>query len=367
MAYLCCMDLILLHIFQHHAAQATVLVVCMAIGNSFVVRPFFGWLQSDLVSKGGENGSTDETSMDWEGGADMENVGASQVDWSNGSLFCGSSKRPTVTQTCQQPTTYPAESPLHFVATSVYQDFNRSSYRVIFTFLGQFLLAWFYLLSLQENHEEEVAEEEKTQRRGQTASYKYAFWTVGVVVVQLGVLLSANSSGSFGSTFEGTEWWRKVFNAQYCLTDGLKVVPLSSAGKYTRFPISFLANSLLRDIVLFTVPLFLMESSTPMEVVMNVAVTYLTNIDDVGIGQRYILVSFKRTDQKPDLHCCGGKGLDDQGTGSTEGTYRRLVSLPVVMLKRRESKLEFNAQTGQIQSVGDPCETFKDEVFRKLD
>jgi len=104
-----------------------------------------------------------------------------------------------------------------------------------------------------------------------------------------------------------------------------------------------------------------------MDVVMSVAVTCLTNIDDVGTGQRYILVSFKRTDQKSDLHGCGGKGLDDQGTGSTEGTYRRLVSLPVAMLKGKESKLEFNAQTGQIQSVGDGCETFKDEVFRKLD
>lgn len=173
----------------------------------------------------------------------METVGASEVDWSNVSLFCGSSKRPTVTQTGQQPTTYPAESALHFVATSVYHDFNRSSYRVIFTFQGQFLFAWFYLLSLQENHEEEVAEEEKTQRWGQTVSYKYAFWIVGVVVVQLGVLLSANSSGSFGSTFEGTEWWRKVFNAQYCLPEGLTVVPLSSAGKYTRFAISFFSRT----------------------------------------------------------------------------------------------------------------------------
>eukprot|EP00443_Scrippsiella_acuminata_P044467 CAMPEP_0115337490 /NCGR_PEP_ID=MMETSP0270-20121206/89562_1 /TAXON_ID=71861 /ORGANISM="Scrippsiella trochoidea, Strain CCMP3099" /LENGTH=333 /DNA_ID=CAMNT_0002758723 /DNA_START=48 /DNA_END=1047 /DNA_ORIENTATION=+ len=254
------------------------------------------------------------------------------------------------------------QGPWFIESTNIYTDFARSIVKVSLTFLGQFMLGWLYLISLQDNHEKNHAGRTAAQTLGDDVPQKvpqYAYWAIGAIGVQIGVILSANTNGHFGNTFEGMHWWCRVLQVRVLLDkDGgdFEDLELEPFVKYMRFIMSFLANSFLRDIILFSMPVFLMQSTSNMELVLNsFALTFLSTIDDTPNSKRFVLV----LDGDDDIE----DGMHQRRQGPSEWT----VALPTPTSIRKVSNLQKRQEeSGAIKSIGHPRYEFGPDLRRAM-
>mmetsp|Transcript_46620 Transcript_46620/g.107690 ORF Transcript_46620/g.107690 Transcript_46620/m.107690 type:complete len:452 (+) Transcript_46620:92-1447(+) len=234
--------------------------------------------------------------------------------------------------------------PKTYIASNIFQDFDKSAVLMAMVFVGQLLLWWFYVFSLQIKAPEIfIVPAEEDNAVGVKGRLRYAYWFTAVVAVQMGSLLVTDHEGQLGSGYEGWLWWSKIRSASInTYTDELVELQVPSWKRLLCQLFSFVSNGMLRQVVLFTVPIFLMQESDPIDVVKDaLAVTFLVKLDDIA-GKRYVLVFFPDRGMSVTCGACGGLDVDEE-------TFSSKVLLQESVEKKREVAFKLTA-AGTLQA-----------------
>mmetsp|Transcript_3946 Transcript_3946/g.10116 ORF Transcript_3946/g.10116 Transcript_3946/m.10116 type:complete len:370 (-) Transcript_3946:25-1134(-) len=166
--------------------------------------------------------------------------------------------------------------------STIYLNFERPFCRALVVFVGQSILMACYTYALWE--------EENAQ---------YLHWFVGFVAVQLVSFSPDNNEDSpVGNPWDVWQWaylLGALSQGNIILTGGRTVqVTIQTSTCYDRNLLrarafmSFLVNAVFRDLLVFTIPAFLLDAGTVMDVVKDcLAIAFITTLDDVSNGGVY--------------------------------------------------------------------------------
>jgi len=160
-----------------------------------------------------------------------------------------------------------------FEADTLYLDMLLPVEQIVVLFIAQFCVWWFYMTSILNNFE--------------LAHANYAFWLVAFLSMQMTMIFSRGGDSVLGNPFPVPDVCRMVKDAgtlTFVLKDDDQAAPftLSRANLLMRGLTGFCCNSILRDIMSYTIPLMLMGFSEPMDfVVYCVGVNFICTLDDM--------------------------------------------------------------------------------------
>jgi len=164
----------------------------------------------------------------------------------------------------------PARLP-NFTASNIYQDLAQDFLKVVTVCFSQVALCYIFFCGFLFM---EMSED----------NFSYSFWFVSVIGIQLGACYGRGIDSQLGSSFYDKLWIPLVSHcSQSTFThklrkDSFTVTPIIM---WIRLLMAFFVNEALRNMVGISVPIFLMQSSSPMDFVMNcLAFAYIFTIDE---------------------------------------------------------------------------------------
>lgn len=161
-----------------------------------------------------------------------------------------------------------------FTASNIYQDLGQELFKVATVCFGQVALCYFFFCGFLSMHMQEKR-------------FSYTFWFISVIGIQLGACYGRGLDSQLGSSFYDGLWIPLLahikestftLNKKHSFTVTKQVL-------WIRLLMAFLVNEALRNMVGISVPIFLMQSASPMEFVMNcLAFAYIFTIDEANGG-----------------------------------------------------------------------------------
>eukprot|EP00747_Dinoflagellata_sp_TGD_P044695 gnl/TRDRNA2_/TRDRNA2_143410_c0_seq4.p1 gnl/TRDRNA2_/TRDRNA2_143410_c0~~gnl/TRDRNA2_/TRDRNA2_143410_c0_seq4.p1 ORF type:complete len:336 (+),score=30.31 gnl/TRDRNA2_/TRDRNA2_143410_c0_seq4:62-1069(+) len=162
-----------------------------------------------------------------------------------------------------------------FEISSIYEDFTMSIGQVIWIFVGQLLLVFFYfnaILNLGEIN---------------AATCSYVFWIAAFVSVQMSAMFNRGSESQLGAIWKPSLFHHLIANRKELefqvpqFPTGMRKVEIVAWELYVRQVMGIVINQIVRDMIGYTTPLLLMQSERPLDFVMNsLAVTFIVLLDD---------------------------------------------------------------------------------------
>lgn len=165
-----------------------------------------------------------------------------------------------------------------FTANNVYMDLDRHPCRIVLVFLGQILLTTLYILSLKDSI---------TSIRSGTSNGNYFYWVVAVIAVQSAALYNDSRGSQLGPTWDYKQWRLlvrlcfsgSVFHDHVASGDKVETTRLHCC---VRCVADFVINAFVRDLIGYTIPLFLMVAESEMDVVKDaLALAFITQLDNL--------------------------------------------------------------------------------------
>lgn len=164
-----------------------------------------------------------------------------------------------------------------FVADTLYLDLSLPFIQIFVLFISQFGVWWFYMTSILGNfHFDEV---------------NYLFWLWSFLVMQMTMIFNRGSDSVLGNPFpvHDVKWLIDTCETgKFVLQDeDGKIIPdsrfeIRKVDMILRGFFGFFCNSILREIMAYTIPLMLMGFSEPMDfVVYCVGVNFICTLDDM--------------------------------------------------------------------------------------
>jgi hypothetical protein len=155
---------------------------------------------------------------------------------------------------------WPIEGDLgeEFDCETVYMDMNVPAIQIFVLFLGQISVWWFYFTSITANFN--------------LSEVNYFFWLVAFIVMQLTMIFNRGDDSVLGNSFPIHEWWGMVKRANEIRFEEELDDPKNGAGELIsigranlmmRGVLGFFCNTVLREIMAYTIPLMLMVSLSP--------------------------------------------------------------------------------------------------------
>jgi hypothetical protein len=179
-----------------------------------------------------------------------------------------------------------------FKARDVYQNLEQEDFQVVVIFLAQITLTTQYLFAIGEVLTAQ--------------SIDHGYWLLACIV-QIGAFTKRGEDNELGSRFQSDLWSAIFFAAikydmsavpqseQKVKEQGSLLTPLSSVSMVVRMMMSFTANGIIRDFLMFSLPISLMTSKEPMDFVQNAtAVAFITAIDNLKTPKEYTLQKEKK-------------------------------------------------------------------------
>lgn len=163
-----------------------------------------------------------------------------------------------------------------FVCDTLYMDLSLPVEQIIVLFVAQLGVWWFYMTSILGNFD--------------FSHVNYLFWLWSYLAMQMTMIFNRGADSVLGNAFPIHDVYRLVLTAgqvNYIIKGAAgdeKPVPfkLSKANIIFRGVIGFFVNSILREIMAYTIPLMLMGFSEPMDfVVYCVGVNFICTLDDM--------------------------------------------------------------------------------------
>jgi len=132
------------------------------------------------------------------------------------------------------------------------------------------------------------------------ASVNYLYWTWAYLVMQMTMIFNRGADSVLGNAFPIHDVQRLMNNAEkvrFAVVDedegGVGQFQLSRANIIMRGILGYFCNSILHDIMAYTIPLMLMGFSEPMDfVVYCVGVNFICTLDDMS-EKRFALAETK--------------------------------------------------------------------------
>lgn len=158
-----------------------------------------------------------------------------------------------------------------FQCETMYLDFALPVDQVCVLFAAQCCISWFYMTYILANFNIETV--------------NYTFWVVAYLAMQMTMIFCRGGDSALGKAFPSHDvfvLWMDANNIMFRLKDSDK--PPFSVGRaniFLRGVTGFFCNSVLREILAYTIPLMLMSFTEPMDfVVYCVGVNFICTIDD---------------------------------------------------------------------------------------
>jgi len=172
-----------------------------------------------------------------------------------------------------------------FVCDTLYLDLGLPAEQVIVLFIAQFGVWWFYMTSIIGNLD--------------FADVNYLFWVWAYLVMQMTMIFNRGGDSVLGNAFPcaDVQWIIRVADKSswhLVSENGEKGVTfqIGRADIIMRGLMGFFCNSVLREIMAYTIPLMLMGFSEPMDfVVYCVGVNFICTLDDMS-ERTYEMTSF---------------------------------------------------------------------------
>jgi len=191
------------------------------------------------------------------------------------------------------------EALTHFEADTLYLDLALPAEQIIVLFVAQVSVWWFFMTSILGNFDFNHC--------------NYVFWLMSYLAMQMTMIFNRGDDSVLGAMFPIHDVFKMVKNADkstFKLADDDKAEPflLSKANVSMRGATGFFCNTILREIMAYTIPLMLMGFSEPMDfVVYCVGVNFICTLDDMS-KRSYILL---------DVTCRRDEDLEAEGKTKT--------------------------------------------------
>jgi len=174
-----------------------------------------------------------------------------------------------------------------FECDTLYLDLVLPFEQICVLFMAQVCVWWFYMTSILNNFD--------------FNDVNYVFWLLAYLTMQMTMIFNRGEDSVLGNPFPVHDVWQMVKGAgktQIMLAEeGSDYFTLSKADIVLRGIMGFWCNSILREIMSYTIPLMLMGFSEPMDfVVYCVGVNFICTLDDMG-GKKYLM----KGEHNPDL------------------------------------------------------------------
>lgn len=161
-----------------------------------------------------------------------------------------------------------------FTAHTVYMDLLRRPCRTFLVFFGQVLVTTLYMIEL------------KAAMTGSNNG-NYFYWLVAVIGIQSAALFNDSQSSQLGAPWDSGQWRSLVYlcfhsSSVVCRVEGVAGLKLTRCHCCVRCFVDFVVNALVRDLIGYTIPLFLMTAESGMDVVKDaLALVFITQLDNV--------------------------------------------------------------------------------------
>lgn len=158
-----------------------------------------------------------------------------------------------------------------FQCETMYLDFALPVDQVCVLFAAQCCISWFYMTYILANFNIETV--------------NYTFWVVAYLAMQMTMIFCRGGDSALGKAFPSHDvynLWMDANNIMFHSKDSDKEpFRVSRANIFLRGVTGFFCNSVLREILAYTIPLMLMSFTEPMDfVVYCVGVNFICTIDD---------------------------------------------------------------------------------------
>lgn len=163
-----------------------------------------------------------------------------------------------------------------FECDTLYLDIGLGFEQILVLFIAQVCIWWFYMTSIINQFRVERLD-----------SVSYAFWLVAYLSMQITMIFNRGEDSVLGNPFPVNDVYRLVRHAgvgTFRLMGEEDAVPfkISRIDTIARGVMGYWCNSILREIMSYTIPLMLMDFTEPMDfVVYCVGVNFICTLDDM--------------------------------------------------------------------------------------
>lgn len=164
---------------------------------------------------------------------------------------------------------------------SMYMDMTLPLMQIVVLFIAQIGVWWFYFSSILWNLD--------------LNKINYCFWMASFVIMQVTMIFNRGDDSVLGRPFPIVEWCTMIANRHRSITMALPhgehpPVAVHFGGLIARGIMGYLTNTILREIMAFTIPLMLCSFTEPMDfVVYCVGVNFICTVDDMGQNKDFVV------------------------------------------------------------------------------
>jgi len=172
-----------------------------------------------------------------------------------------------------QPTIEPPEE---FHAGSMYNDISRSLLHTVVVFFGQFCFVFCYCSYLFNNLD--------------ATKLNYTFWMMAFIGLQMAAFFNRGQDSLLGEPWDHKQWYtlqEAAHRIEFTYKEEKSGKTLGPFRRprlvmHLRGFMGFVMNTVARDFVAFTIPIFLSHFSSPLDfVVYSIGVNFITTLDDM--------------------------------------------------------------------------------------
>jgi hypothetical protein len=156
---------------------------------------------------------------------------------------------------------------------TMYMDMTLPWFQILVLFVAQIGVWWFYFSSVLWNLNLD--------------KINYAFWMASFVIMQVTMIFNRGDDSVLGNKFPIVEWSALIESRDrhpsfICSEDEFGPEPMHIGSLLMRGVMGYLCNTILREIMAFTIPLMLCSFVEPMDfVVYCVGVNFICTVDDM--------------------------------------------------------------------------------------
>jgi hypothetical protein len=160
-----------------------------------------------------------------------------------------------------------------FECDTMYMDMTLPWFQILVLFLAQIGVWWFYFSSVLWNLNMD--------------KINYTFWMASFIIMQVTMIFNRGDDSVLGNKFPIVEWSALMENRNRnphlsCTEEEFGPEPLHVGSLLMRGVMGYLCNTILREIMAFTIPLMLCSFTEPMDfVVYCVGVNFICTVDDM--------------------------------------------------------------------------------------
>lgn len=165
------------------------------------------------------------------------------------------------------------DKPELFLCDTMYLDLSLPLLQIVVLFIAQVCIWWFYITSINGNLDFDHV--------------NYCFWFVAYLAMQMTMIFNRGSDSVLGNPFPVLDVYHLTSKSDEISLNQMDcdqgTFEISKNSMVVRALLGFFCNSILREIMAYTIPLMLMGFSEPMDfVVYCLGVNFICTIDDMG-------------------------------------------------------------------------------------